>query len=58
MPGPLNGVRVIEMCIKIERLELTQEALRTRTNAQWVKHINEFDVPCAPVLSHRELNND
>ena len=43
---------------KTERLELTQEALRTRTNAQWVKHFNEFDVPCAPVLSHRELNND
>ncbi len=42
---------------KTERLELTQEALRTRTNAQWVKRFNEFDVPCAPVLSRREMIN-
>ena len=42
---------------KTERLELTQEALRTRTNAQWVKRFDEFDVPCAPVLSRREMIN-
>ena len=40
---------------KSERLELTQEALRTRTTAEWLERFDQHDVPCAPVLSRREM---
>ncbi|MEM0989335.1 MAG: CoA transferase [Pseudomonadota bacterium] len=40
---------------KPARLELTQEALRTRTTADWIARLEEFDVPCAPVLTRREM---
>ena len=40
---------------KVERLELTQQALRGRANAEWIARLNEFDVPCAPVLTRYEM---
>ncbi len=39
---------------KPARLELTQEALRTRTTAEWIERLEAHDVPCAPVLTRRE----
>jgi crotonobetainyl-CoA:carnitine CoA-transferase CaiB-like acyl-CoA transferase len=40
---------------KPERLELTQQALRNRTSADWIARLEEHDVPCAPVLTRREM---
>ncbi|MDH3667499.1 MAG: CoA transferase [Paracoccaceae bacterium] len=40
---------------KPARLELTQDALRTRTSAEWIERLEAHDVPCAPVLSRREM---
>ncbi len=40
---------------KPERLELTQQALRNRTTAQWIERLEAFDVPCAPVLTRRDM---
>ncbi len=40
---------------KPARLELTQEVLRTRTSAEWIARLEAHDVPCAPVLSRREM---
>lgn len=40
---------------KPERLELTQEALKTRKTAEWIARLEEFDVPCAPVLTRAEM---
>ena len=40
---------------KTERLELTQQALRNRTTAEWIERLEAFDVPCAPVLTRREM---
>ena len=40
---------------KSARLELTQEALRARTTADWIVRLEEFDVPAAPVLTRREM---
>ena len=40
---------------KNDRLEMTQEALRTRTTAEWIARLEEHDVPCAPVLTRRDL---
>ena len=40
---------------KSERLEMTQEALRERTNAEWIERFDQFDVPCAPVLSRKDM---
>ncbi|MEO1491005.1 MAG: CoA transferase [Pseudomonadota bacterium] len=42
---------------KPARLELTQEALRARTTADWIARLEEFDVPCAPVLTRAEMIN-
>ena len=39
---------------KSARLELTQEALRGRTTAEWIERLEAQDVPCAPVLTRRE----
>ncbi len=39
---------------KPARLELTQEALRERTTADWIARLDAHDVPCAPVLTRRE----
>ncbi|MFQ5566704.1 MAG: CaiB/BaiF CoA transferase family protein [Paracoccaceae bacterium] len=40
---------------KPERLELTQQALRGRTSAEWIARLDAHDVPCAPVLTRREM---
>jgi crotonobetainyl-CoA:carnitine CoA-transferase CaiB-like acyl-CoA transferase len=40
---------------KPERLELTQEALRQRTSAEWIARLEDHDVPCAPVLTRRAM---
>ena len=40
---------------KPERLELTQSALRGRTSAEWIARLDAQDVPCAPVLTRREM---
>jgi len=40
---------------KPERLELTQQALRNRTSAEWIARFEAHDVPCAPVLTRREM---
>lgn len=39
---------------KHARLELTQEALRERTSAEWIERLEAEGVPCAPVLTRRE----
>ena len=38
-----------------ERLNLTQEALRHRSSAEWLQRLEAEDVPCAPVLRRREV---
>jgi crotonobetainyl-CoA:carnitine CoA-transferase CaiB-like acyl-CoA transferase len=40
---------------KPERLELTQQALRGRTSAEWIARLEAHDVPCAPVLTRHEM---
>ncbi|MEM7057759.1 MAG: CoA transferase [Pseudomonadota bacterium] len=40
---------------KSERLELTQDALKTRPTADWIRRFEEHDVPCAPVLTRAEM---
>ena len=40
---------------KNARLELTQEALREKTTAEWVELLEAHDVPCAPVLTRRDM---
>lgn len=40
---------------KPARLEITQEALRHRTTAEWVARLDRFDVPHAPVLTRRDM---
>jgi len=40
---------------KPERLELTQQAMRGRTSAEWIARLDVYDVPCAPVLTRREM---
>ncbi len=42
---------------KPERLELTQQALRARTSADWIARLDAHDVPCAPVLTRREMTS-
>ena len=37
------------------RLSLTQEALRTRTSAEWIARLEAEGVPCAPVLTRNQL---
>jgi len=38
-----------------ERLEMTQEVLRTRTTAEWMALFEANDVPCAPALTRGEV---
>jgi len=40
---------------KPARLALTQEALSARTTGEWVEILEAHDVPCAPVLTRREM---
>lgn len=42
---------------KPERLEFTQQALRSRTSADWIARLDAHDVPCAPVLTRREMTS-
>jgi crotonobetainyl-CoA:carnitine CoA-transferase CaiB-like acyl-CoA transferase len=37
------------------RLELTADALRTKSSAEWLRRLDEAEVPCAPILSREEL---
>src|SRR5215471_6711918 len=37
------------------RLELTQQALLTRSTAQWLERLTAVGVPCAPVLTRNEV---
>jgi crotonobetainyl-CoA:carnitine CoA-transferase CaiB-like acyl-CoA transferase len=41
-----------------ERLELMAGALATRTTAEWIAALDAAGVPCAPILSRRELLDD
>ncbi len=38
-----------------ERLEMTQEVLKTRTTAEWMALFEANDVPCAPALTRGEV---
>ena len=38
-----------------ERLEMTQEALRNRTTADWTERLERETVPCAPALTRNEV---
>ena len=40
---------------KNERLELIQSVLRGRTTDDWIARLESRDVPCAPVLTRREM---
>ena len=40
---------------KNARLELTQSALRKRSTADWLQRLEAEDVPCAPILSRKEM---
>jgi crotonobetainyl-CoA:carnitine CoA-transferase CaiB-like acyl-CoA transferase len=37
------------------RLELTQQALRTRTTAEWLEALTAAQVPCGPVLTRNKV---
>ncbi len=38
-----------------DRLELTQQELRTRSSREWLQRLEAEDVPCAPVLRRRDV---
>ncbi len=38
-----------------DRLNLTQDVLRTRSSAEWLERLEADDVPCAPVLRRRDV---
>jgi crotonobetainyl-CoA:carnitine CoA-transferase CaiB-like acyl-CoA transferase len=40
------------------RLELTAEALKTKTSAEWLVRLDAEQVPCAPILSREEVLAD
>ena len=40
---------------KNERLELIQSVLRNRTTVEWLARLESHDVPCAPVLTRRQM---
>ena len=37
------------------RLELTQKVLKIKTTEDWLNILNEHDVPCAPVLTRKDV---
>jgi len=41
-----------------ERLELMQEALLTRTTAEWLEILDHAQVPCAPINARKDLLSD
>ena len=40
-----------------ERLEMTQAALKTESAAYWLERLEEYGVPCAPVLTRSAMIN-
>lgn len=40
------------------RVELTAEVLKTGTSAEWLARLDAHQVPCAPILTRRDLLND
>ena len=40
---------------RTERLELMQEALRTRPTDEWIERLEEADVPCSRIHTRREV---
>jgi len=40
------------------RLELMAEVLKTRTTADWIERLDREGVPCAPILTRRDLLGD
>ena len=38
-----------------ERLQMTQEVLKTRTTAEWLERLEAEGVPCAPALTRNEV---
>jgi len=58
-PDWLNDPRFASAALreinKPARLELTQEALLTDTTANWMQRLSAHDVPCAPVMTRREM---
>ncbi len=40
---------------KEQRLDLTQQALRAKSSAEWLALLEAEDVPCAPVLRRRDV---
>jgi crotonobetainyl-CoA:carnitine CoA-transferase CaiB-like acyl-CoA transferase len=38
-----------------ERLLMTQDVLKTRTTAEWMRRLEAHDVPCAPALKRSEV---
>lgn len=40
---------------KDDRLNLTQEALRKKTSAEWLEILETADIPCAPVMTRRDM---
>ena len=42
----------------VERVTLIAEVLRHDTSAAWLEKLDEAEVPCAPVLTRRELLDD
>ena len=40
---------------KEDRLTMTQAVLKTRTTDEWIARLEEYDVPCAPVLTRTEM---
>lgn len=58
MPELLEDPRFLTPALRQEniddRLNLTQDVLRTRTSAEWIARLEAEDVPCAPVLTRTE----
>jgi crotonobetainyl-CoA:carnitine CoA-transferase CaiB-like acyl-CoA transferase len=38
-----------------DRLQMTQDVLRTRTSAEWLERLEAEGVPCAPVLTRKQV---
>ena len=58
-PGWLEDERFKTPALRMdnidERLNLTQEVLRTRNSTAWLERLEAEDVPCAPVLTRGDL---
>lgn len=58
MPELLEDPRFLTAALRQEniddRLNLTQDTLRTRSAADWIARLEAEDVPCAPVLTRSE----